>query len=323
MSIRIAIIGFGKIARDEHLPAIAEHPGFSLAAVVAPGGDPDIGVPWFGDATQLFAAMAGEIDAVAICTPPSARYAIACQAIAAGVAVLLEKPPAATLGEASALARQAEQGGVALYTGWHSQHAAGVEAARDALSGERVAGLSIVWREDVRKWHAGQQWIWRAGGYGVFDPAINGLSIASRILTMPLLVARATLAVPVNRQTPIAAEIDFQANGMRASFDWRSAESDDWRVSVDTAAGKRIELCRGGHRLDIDGRTVIDEAPAEYRSMYRRFAGIVEQGAVEVDCEPLRIVADAFLVGQRVPVDAFDDAADTESGVGAVSERAG
>ena len=39
------------------------------------------------------------VDAVALCTPPQVRYAIAVQALAAGLHVFLEKPPGATLSE--------------------------------------------------------------------------------------------------------------------------------------------------------------------------------------------------------------------------------
>ncbi|MET0366405.1 MAG: gfo/Idh/MocA family oxidoreductase, partial [Sphingobium sp.] len=43
--IRIAVVGVGKIARDQHLPAIAGNGAFSLAATVSPH-DPGVeGVP--------------------------------------------------------------------------------------------------------------------------------------------------------------------------------------------------------------------------------------------------------------------------------------
>ena len=42
--------------------------------------------------------------------------------------------------------------------------------------------LLVTWKEDVRHWHPGQQWIWEAGGFGVFDPGINALSIVTKIM---------------------------------------------------------------------------------------------------------------------------------------------
>lgn len=307
MTIRIAIAGLGKIARDEHLPAIAADPRFELAAVVTRSGDPAVDVPCFGDVSSMLSVMRDRIDAVTICTPPSVRYPLACEAIDAGVAVLLEKPPSVTLGEIAEIERRARAAGTALYTGWHSQHALGVEGARQALVGQDVTRLHIAWREDVRKWHPGQQWIWQPGGFGVFDPGINALSIATRILPCPLLVAEARLLVPANRQMPIAARIAFVGGDRIAEFDWRVTGGEQWSITVSTSAGATIELSEGGARLCIDGIAQPTAAHREYPSIYARFADLCAARTVEVDAEPLRIAADAFLAGYREMVDAFDD----------------
>src|SRR6202044_748011 len=57
----------------------------------------------------LEACRAGKLhlDAVSICVPTSAHYAVATQALAQGLDVLLEKPIAVTLADADALVRQA------------------------------------------------------------------------------------------------------------------------------------------------------------------------------------------------------------------------
>ena len=57
MPIRIAIVGFGKIARDQHVPSIAADPRFALAAVASRSGDPGIDVPWFASPAELFASF--------------------------------------------------------------------------------------------------------------------------------------------------------------------------------------------------------------------------------------------------------------------------
>ena len=304
MTIRIAIVGYGKIARDQHVPSIAADPGFELVAVASRSGDPGIGVPWFAHASELFARMNGRLDAVAICTPPGARHAIARSAFEAGVDVLLEKPPAATLGEIEHLEALARTQGRALYASWHSQHAAGVAGAAQALAGKQIAALAIRWFEDVRKWHPGQEWIWEAGGFGVFDPGINALSIATRILPVPLFVRDARLLVPSNKQAPIAAHVGF-GEGLKADMDWRHADGEQWTIRVETADGLVVELRDGGERLIVDGVERPGQSRGEYPSIYHRFAELVEARAVEVDREPLRIVADAFLLGRREPTEAF------------------
>lgn len=305
MPIRIAIVGFGKIARDEHLPSIAGNPRFELAAVTSSSGDPGLGLPWFATPAALFAGMAGQLDAVAVCTPPVPRHAIARDALRAGFDVLLEKPPTATLGELEHLDAIARECGLTLFAAWHSQHAAGVAKAAEALAGASVTRLRICWFEDVRKWHSGQQWIWAAGGFGVFDPGINGLSIATRILPMPLFVREARLFVPANRQAPIAADLIFAGKDLKAELDWRHRAGEQWTIEVRTGDGRRIELRDGGARLVIDGLEQSLGEHAEYPALYARFAELVEARASDVDREPLRIVADAFLVGHRERTEPF------------------
>ena len=73
--IRIGLVGMGKIARDQHVPAIAANPAFELAGVASPHHRLD-GVPYFTDIQSLLNGIP-ELDAVAICTPPQIRYDIA------------------------------------------------------------------------------------------------------------------------------------------------------------------------------------------------------------------------------------------------------
>ncbi|MFN3621058.1 Gfo/Idh/MocA family protein [Sphingorhabdus sp.] len=305
MTIRIALIGFGKIARDEHLPAIKGNPDFELVAIVTPTKPVDVVCPHFRSVADMFYSMPTGVDAVAICTPPGPRFAIATEVATAGVAMLLEKPPAATLGELDMLLQVAESHEVPIFTAWHSQYAAAVDAARHALASEEIISISLLWQEDVRKFHAGQQWIWEAGGFGVFDPGINGLSILTRILDEPLLVDDATLYFPSNKQAPIATEICFQGSARTAAFDWRSGTEEQWSIRLMTQSGKIVDISQGGAQLDIDGTRQTLPDHNEYRGIYKEFAQIVKSRRSRVDREPLRIVADCFLTGTRKMVEDF------------------
>lgn len=300
MTIRIAIIGFGKIARTEHVPAIAANPAFRLVAVVSPNGAGDAGVPVFASLGELRAAMPGGVDAVSLCTPPRVRRPIASEAIAAGLAVLLEKPPAATLGELEDLEAQARLAGTCLFAAWHSQYAPAVLPAAALLEGETVTRLDIDWREDVRKWHPGQQWIWEPDGFGVFDTGVNALSIASAILPERLFVEDAELVIPADRQAPIAACLNFVGANRTARFDWREQGEEAWNLCVETASGRRVDLHGGGARLVVDGAERPLGPFAEYPAIYARFADLVRERRVEVDSNPMRILADAALIARRV-----------------------
>ncbi len=305
MKIRIAIVGFGKIARDEHMPAICSNPDFELVAIVSHSAPTGIDCSYYPDIADMFAHMPGGVDAVAICTPPGPRFAIACEAAAAGIALLLEKPPTATLGELDILLEIAETHEAPVFTAWHSQYAAAVDTAQHALGGEDICAISLYWQEDVRKFHAGQQWIWEAGGFGVFDPGINGISILTRILAEPLLVDHATMYFPANKQAPIAAELTFHGNDKTAIMDWRGSSEERWSIHITTTSGKVIDLEQGGARLSIDGVTQQLPVHNEYHGIYKDFAHIVKTRRSRVDREPLRIVADCFLIGARKMVEDF------------------
>jgi D-galactose 1-dehydrogenase len=304
--IRIGLVGIGKIARDQHLPVIGASPDYTLAAVASRQGTYD-GVPNYRTLPEMLAGRHG-LEAVALCQPPQARFEAALAAIEAGLHVFLEKPPGASLAEIGLLVAAARARGVSLFASWHSRYASGVEPARRWLAGRRIRAVSIAWMEDVRHWHPGQDWIWEAGGMGVFDPGINALSIATHILP-PFFLTGATLSVPENRQAPIAADLRFaDAAGtpIRAVFDWRQTGPQTWDIRVETDDGPLV-LSRGGAVLTIDGRDQPLPPEAEYRGLYDRFAALVRSGASDVDLNPLTHVADAFLRGERRTVEAFTD----------------
>ena len=302
--IRIAILGFGKIAGDQHVPAIAANPRFELVATSSRSG---LGVgKLFTDWRELIRSVEG-LQAVAITTPPGPRYDIARECVLAGLHCLLEKPPTATLAEIHDLACLAEAEQVSLYTTWHARHHPAVEAAAQALAGKRIASMQIIWHEDVHKWHPGQRWIWEPGGFGVFDPGINAFSIATRIFPGSLFVREALLSVPAGAQTPIAADVTFaspEADGpLTASLDWRRTEGEEWTIAVRTTDGLDVRLEQGGLTLIRNGERQAFDESGEYPDIYRRFVDLVDERGSEVDIGPLRLVADCLLVGRRLDVE--------------------
>ncbi len=303
--IRLALVGLGKIARDQHLPSIAADPRFELVAIVSRNADLD-GVAHFTALADLLASDVA-VDAVSLCTPPQPRHALAHLALAAGKHVMLEKPPGATLSEVEDLRQAAAARGLTLQTTWHSRYALGVEPAREWLAERPIKAVRINWKEDVRVWHPGQDWIWEAGGLGVFDPAINALSIVTRILPRPFFLSKGVLHVPENKQSPIQAELDFRdAAGapIRAELDFLQTGPQSWDIEVDTDDGQ-LKLTNGGAKLWIDGQLIQEGPDREYPGLYDAFAKLIADGASDVDVSPLRHVADAFLLSEWVAAPAF------------------
>lgn len=307
MTIRIAIVGVGKIARDQHLPTLARNPDFSLVAAVNRSG-PLPGTPSFATIEELVAS-GPPVDAVAICTPPVGRHAIARIALAAGLHVMLEKPPGATVSEVEDLIAVAKACGRTLFATWHSREAPAVEPARRWLAEKTIRAVTVRWMEDVRRWHPGQSWIWEPGGFGVFDPGINALSILTAIMPRPLFLTAAELSFPANKATPIAARLslgDAAATPVSAEFDWRQTGEQIWSVMAQTDAGA-LHLSNGGATLAIDGQAVAVAAVSEYSGLYRRFAALVASQRTDVDLAPFKLAADAFMIGRRIMVDPFAD----------------
>jgi predicted dehydrogenase len=303
--IKLGLTGIGKIARDQHLPALAASGDFELVATASRHGRVD-GVTGYASIAELVEACP-EIEAVSLCTPPDGRFEQAMTAIRAGKHVMLEKPPAATVSEAEALAQAARAAGVTLFATWHSREAAEVDAARAWLADRRIDAVRIRWMENIRQWHPGQGWILAPGGFGVFDPGINALSIATRILPQPLTVLSAAMDVPANRACPLTAAVSFRTGDalVDAQFDFLQTGEQTWHIEIDTDAGL-LRLTDGGCKLELPGQPVLSGPNEEYPRLYRDFASLVRSGMSDVDLRPIQLVADAFLVADRRVTEAFE-----------------
>lgn len=302
--MKIALVGIGKIAVDQHVPAIAASPDWELTATVSRSGRVD-GIEAFTGISEMLAARP-DIETVSLCLPPVPRFAVAQEVLRAGRHLMLEKPPGATLSEVHALERLAQAQGVSLFATWHSRMAYGVAGAKAWLAGKQLHRGRIIWREDVRKWHPGQDWIFEAGGMGVFDPGINALSILTEILPIRLHLTGAEMDFPANRQAPIAARLDFAQN-IHADFDFRQEGPQTWDMEFETSGG-HLALRMGGNMLEIDGKEAAGESDimGEYPALYARMAELVRGGRSDVDLSPMMLVADAFTLGRRNTVEAFE-----------------
>jgi len=301
MPLKLGLVGIGKIARDQHIPALKESRQFDLIACASRNAKVD-GVANFLDLEAMLAAMP-QLDCISICTPPQAHFTAALAALRAGKHVMLEKPPSASTRQIALLADESARCRRTLFQSWHSRFAAGVDAAREWLRGRTLTGGRIIWKEDVHHWHPGQQWIWEPGGFGVFDPGINALSVLTEVLPHEVCVDSAVLEFPSNQQAPIAANLQLRTeSGVRvdAEFDFRQKGEQSWDIELTTTSGK-LKLSQGGAGLEIDGRAVSTASglAGEYPRLYARFASLCADARSEVDWRPFQLVADAFLIGER------------------------
>ena len=202
------------------------------------------GVPNFTDIDAFLAD--GPEAAVALCVPPSVRTAMALKALARRARRAAREAAGGDARRGRGDGRGGARGGRVLFATWHSRFApcggAGQGLARRA---DGALGAAIVWKEDVRRWHPGQAWIWQPAGFGVFDPGINALSILTEILPGGVRGATtATLTFPENRDTPIAATLAMTGAAgfpVAVELDWRQEGPQSWDITVETDGG-RLEL---------------------------------------------------------------------------------
>lgn len=302
---RIALVGIGKIALDQHIPTLRGSDQFELVAAVTSRTSTD-GIPGFATLGEMVAAIP-DIQAVSICTPPRGRLLLVTEAFANGLDVMIEKPPAATVSEAETFAPLAQRCGQILFATWHAREAAAVEPARQWLLDKKLRRVDVRWKEDVRVWHPDQEWIWEPG-IGVFDPGINALSVLTAILPGSLRMESSELRFPSNRAAPIAAKLAFSHDEtvpVAVEFDFDQRGQQSWDIEIETEEG-RLALTHGASRLTIDGLEVDVGKEAEYQRLYRHFAELLAKRTSDIDLTPFHHVADAFLLGRRVTVAPFE-----------------
>jgi D-galactose 1-dehydrogenase len=308
MTYKIAVVGLGKIATDQHIPCITKNKKFKLAATVSRNASPP-DLPHFKTLGELIASKV-KVDCVALCTPPSVRLAMAREALDAGLDVLIEKPPTPTVGEMLAMIAHAKKKKRVLYAAWHSRYNEALDKAKKLLKSKQVTFLRINWREDVNKWHPKQEWIAQPGGFGVFDPGINALSAVSKILPEPLFVESSTIEVPENWATPIGVQIAFKRGDgkpvdMQAVFDWRQRGEQIWEIEIGTADGMKMKLTKGGSVLWVNGKLVIEAKLEEYEHIYAKFARLLKARKSDTDTTPLQLVCDAYMLAKPKVVQKF------------------
>jgi predicted dehydrogenase len=128
--LRVAVIGVGHLGRH-HARLLAAASGVELVAVVdtAPGRAAEIAAQHGGEALDDWRALRGRVDAVTVAVPTEAHAEIAVGFIEAGAAVLVEKPIASSLADATRIVEAAARHGVVCAAGHSERFNPAVEAA--------------------------------------------------------------------------------------------------------------------------------------------------------------------------------------------------
>ncbi len=136
--LKIAVIGVGHLGQH-HARILASLPDVSLVGVVdtKPGRAEEIGAKYGVPGYTDIDALIGGVDAVSVAVPTVAHVDVALRFIERGVAVLVEKPIAATVAEADRLISAADARGVILASGHTERFNPAVAAALPLVSHPR------------------------------------------------------------------------------------------------------------------------------------------------------------------------------------------
>jgi predicted dehydrogenase len=305
---KIALVGCGEIARKQHAPAlsaVAAHTGFALVATADPrGGLPGFAGRHYADHRALLDAEP-DVAAVSVASPTGTHFTVARDALLAGRHVLLEKPPTTTLGELIELRRIAEERELVLVTSFHAQHNQAVDEARRLLAGRSPEDILVEWREDFERWHGRQSWPWQPGGFGVFDPGINALSILCHVLPdTNFRVEKAWFRVPAGAATPamVRMRLAWDGGGGDVQFEWRRGGRDIWDITLRSRAaggGSDTLLIRGVRSLLRDGTVLCSSnVDQEYEGVYRAFRRSIADGRSEVSLREMQMIEDAMFIAE-------------------------
>ena len=118
--VRVAVVGVGAMGRH-HAHNYLALPGADLVALVDP--DPEaraaaeaaFGRPAYEDVAAMLRAQ--DVDAASVAAPTSRHHDLAMELLDAGVHVLVEKPAASTVADATALATRSREAGLVLQVG--------------------------------------------------------------------------------------------------------------------------------------------------------------------------------------------------------------
>ncbi|GHF94354.1 MULTISPECIES: Gfo/Idh/MocA family protein [Amycolatopsis] len=270
--IRVGLVGLGVIGAF-YRAAIAARPDLHLAAVC--DRRPELlhePLACYIDHRRMF-AEAG-LDAVVVTVPNDAHAAVCRDALAAGLAVCVEKPLATTLSDAVDLDRLARAAGRPLFTAFHRRYNDNLLALR-AEPDSPVRHVTVRYLERIEDHVGVDAWYLdpvRCGGGCVADNGPNAFDLVRLFLgDVTVTDVDITRAGGVDRQAEIALRADSGATA-RVELDWSfPGEVKDMRVESADGSVRCADLLAGhpGFKQSLHH---------EYRGVVAEFAALARSG---------------------------------------------
>ncbi len=228
--LRVGLIGYGLAGSVFHAPLIAATRGMRLAAVVTSNPERAAqaqvdhpGVAIIDSAERLW-ERAGELDLAVVASPNRTHVPLARQALQAGLAVVVDKPLAATADDGRGLVDEARRRGLLLSVFQNRRWDGDFLTVRRLLA-EGVLGDVHRFESRFERWRPTPKAGWRESG----DPSEAGgtlFDLGSHLIDQALV-----LFGPVRR---VYAEVDRRRPGVKVD--------DDAFVALTHASGVRSHL---------------------------------------------------------------------------------
>jgi predicted dehydrogenase len=187
VTVRLAIIGCGTVARRTHLPALKRCEDVEVVAFASrtPASAEAAASEWGGGVViddWRDVVTRDDIDAVDVCSPNYAHRKQAVAAARAGKHVLVEKPMAHKLRDADKMIDAAREAGVVLHVAHNLRHLPAVVAARDAVGrvGKILAVRHAFGHSGPQDWAPDATWFFdpeRSGGGALIDLGIHSMDL--------------------------------------------------------------------------------------------------------------------------------------------------
>lgn len=265
MTVRIAVVGCGAIARRAHLPAL-KRAGAEVVAFASrtPASARAAADEWGGgEVTEDWrsAVSRDDVDAVDICTPNRLHVEMAVAAAEAGKHVLVEKPLACTVEEADRMVAAAEAAGVLLMPAHNLRFAPPFVAIREAVRSGRI-GAPVAVRSAFG--HGGPEG-WAPDALWFRDAEQSG---GGALLDLGVHMADLIRAVVGDEVTHVAAVVRGGAPGVEdagtALLRFAGGATGTMHASWEARPGPDLQLTVSGTEgtVHIDGRTAPTLLPA-------------------------------------------------------------
>ncbi|MFO7947659.1 MAG: Gfo/Idh/MocA family oxidoreductase [Armatimonadota bacterium] len=279
-TLRVGIIGVGKMAQISHLPILAKLPTVQLQAFcdtdpenLKTCGD-EYGVDrCYDDHHEMFDAET--LDAVCIFVPPFAHTDAEIIAAQRGVHLFVEKPPALSMQKAFEIHEAIEDAGIISAVGFNRRYAATSEVAGEMLQDTPVV-QALIHRMHGSKAAADWWSIERLSGGAFVENTIHMVdllrylgaeytSVSARIVERP--DSTDTLDIPLSHCATYTL-----AGGGAANITTCTALEHMGSAQFLVAANGSLYDIRGGE-LFVDGESVAKDAPdrADYRAEFATF----------------------------------------------------